>query len=130
MKRKKDGGKRGSAGRKIMVLECPQCGCPNRPKDRLCMYCNAELKSTGVTVKMAVEYYANYLRDFLASGNAVPYLYLLLTVAIAVLMTSFGVWFIVSGVKEGGMINWALGTLLLLYGVAALGNAYNTIRKS
>ena len=142
MRRKNKGGprgpgSRGQTGRKIETFDCPNCGCPNIPTAQRCMFCREEIKRRNPTMGEILAYYLYWIKmRFAASGvrlGPVNYrfaakagLYFLITVILSI----FGVKFLLIGIKSGGFFNWAVGVLCLAYAGALLKNLYSAIRGS
>lgn len=142
MRRKNKGGPRGrgpsgQTGRQVETVECPNCGCPNVPTAQRCMFCREEIERRNPTLGEIFAYYLYPVKiRFAAAGmrlGLVNYrfaakaaLYSLITVVLSV----FGVKFVLIGVESGGFFNWAVGLLCLAYAAALVKNLYSAIRGS
>ncbi len=122
------GGKPGGGTDKLHFIECPGCGCPNRPSEQKCMYCQAELQGPAAAIKEHLYPYLNNIRAFLSFQPPADEVKGLLRSAFALLLAAvfigLGVTFAFRGVRHGGYFNWTVCALLLFYGGAALRNAW------
>ena len=136
MRRKNKGGSKGKTDRKVEMVECRQCGCPNMPHAPRCMYCRAEIEHRSATVTEVVSFYLGSARDYIYSigpkAGSVKFrfagkaaLFTLLTAILSVV----GFRFLLSGVQDGGLFNWAVGILCLAYAGAVISNIIGAIRK-
>lgn len=137
MRRKKNhGGSKGATGRKVDMVECPKCGCPNSPAASRCMYCRVEIELRTPTASEIAYYYLNSVSNYFQTvgmrlgstsyrfaGRAA--LFTLITVVLSVI----GFRFIFKGVEHGGFFNWTVGVLCLAYAGALLSSVYSAIRK-
>ena len=132
MRRKKPLGKTGQSVRRSDELECPQCGCPNSPTARRCMYCREELKTRADTTRQVSAYIASYVRtyaDALASSRLKTALAPALYAVMVFVLCATGVIFITRAVETGGFFNWSVGFLSVAYAGAMVGNGVKSIRK-
>lgn len=129
----KRGGGHGGGTDKLHILECPDCGCPNRPGDLKCMYCRADLTGPRAAIKVRLYPYISNIREFFHShrqeasrpGAAKS----AWAAVIALLLTVAGTAFLARGYQQGGYANWTLGILLFLYGGAALHAVWAGFKK-
>ncbi len=111
------------------ALECGKCGCPNKQGDNYCSYCNAELSKATPGFKETLEQYLNYYLNRIRFQYKVPSYSVLLKM---MLTTFFSSSLFVSGLyviyfainKSGGFAALCIGTLMALYGGAALYNMF------
>lgn len=122
------GGKPGGGTDKLHFIECPGCGCPNRPSEQKCMYCQAELQGPAAAIKGHLYPYLNNIRAFFSfqqpPDEVNGWLRSGLALLLAAVFIGLGVTFAIRGVRHGGYFNWTVGALLLIYGGAALRNAW------
>lgn len=136
MRRKKQGGSKGRTDRKVEMAECPKCGCPNTPHADRCMYCRAEIVHQSATVTEVVSFYLGRIGDWFQAigpkagsakirfaGKAA--LFTILTVILSVV----GFRFLLNGIQQGGLFNWAVGILCLAYAGAVISSIIGAMRK-
>ncbi len=101
------------------------------------MYCREEIERRNPTLGEILSYYLSPIKTWFAAAGmrfglvnyrfaAKALLYSLITVVLSI----FGVKFLLSGVESGGFFNWAVGILCLAYAGALLKNLYSAIRGS
>ena len=136
MRRKNKGGSKGKTDRKVEMVECRQCGCPNMPHAPRCMYCRAEIEHRSATITEAVSFYLGRIGDYFheigPQAGSAKYrfagktaLFTLLTVILSVV----GFRFLLNGIQQGGLFNWAVGILCLAYAGAVINSIIGAIRK-
>jgi len=126
MKRKSGGSRRGGeADPKIATVDCPSCGCPNKPTDTVCMYCRGELSAGAVSLTRYVKAYANWFSRYLAYwmagyvGNSIR---LFASALMGIILSLAGFATAVKGLDSGSFLWFAVGALMALYGAAMLFN--------
>lgn len=117
-----------------LIIECPMCGCPNRPSDRLCTYCRAELSAAPAqpgfikSVADYLEYYMNYLKFRLKTprraSNAKHMSKTVLVTLFALSLVGVGLYLLFAAIKGAGFLYLCIGLLLVLYGGGVLNNLY------
>ncbi|MEE8482977.1 MAG: hypothetical protein V3S46_00130 [Nitrospinota bacterium] len=129
MSQSQGGGHRDGTDSRTIDVECPKCGCPNRPEDTHCMYCRKPLVYPENSVRGFVAAYANYFRRVIltlkwriTSGRMKILGGRLTAFAVSTLLIAAGAAFLFAGIKTGGTLNWVLGALLLIYGISAIIN--------
>ncbi|GMT43131.1 MAG: hypothetical protein IEMM0002_1542 [bacterium] len=136
MKRRKEGGRIGHHGKKIDVLECANCGCPNAPGASRCMYCRSEMERKSPGFSNAAFYYVNFFKSYFATvvfrfsnsmGNRLGRL--LLTSILACVLGATGVFLILRAIDGGGFFYWSVGSLCLAYAVSLSACSYDAFRK-
>ncbi len=101
------------------------------------MFCREEIERRNPTMGEILAYYFHLIKmRFQAAGMrlglvnygfaAMAILYSLITVILSI----FGVKFVLSAIESGGFFNWAVGLLCLAYAGALLKNLLGVIRKS
>lgn len=122
------GGKPGGGTDKLHFIECSTCGCPNRPHEQKCMYCQTELQGPAAAIRGHLYPYLNNIRAFFSFQQPADESKGLLRSGLALLLASVligvGVSFVVRGAHGGGYFNWMVGALLFIYGGAALHGAW------
>ncbi len=133
MTHRKGRGQGSGTDRWISEIDCPSCGCPNRPRDRRCMYCREELHAGSASFRIALSPYITNLRKFFNpvpdSKSGSPIWKIALSVLLSSALLAIGVTFIMKGMHQPGYFNWMVAALLVIYGVAALRNAYISTHK-
>ncbi len=135
MRRRKEGGRTGQSGRRIESVECPKCGCPNKPGASCCMFCEMELEYKNAGFSYAVLYYGNYLKSRLGGARlrfpVKPGLVgrVIFTALLACILGVIGAGLVIRGIEGGGFFNWAVGGLCLAYAASLMVDAYGVIRK-
>jgi hypothetical protein len=117
-----------------LVIECPKCGCPNLPTDRLCTYCRQELSAVAVqpgffeSVARFLEYYMHYLKFRLKtprkSSRAKQLAKTMLVILLSASLIVPGLYLLFASITGAGFIYLCLGLLLVLYGGSALNNYF------
>lgn len=122
------GGKPGGGTDKLHFIECPGCGCPNRPSEQKCMYCQSELQGPAAAIKGHIYPYLHDIRAFFSFQQPAHEVKGLLRSGLALLLAAvfigLGVSFAIRATGHGGYFNWTIAALLLFYGGAALRNAW------
>jgi len=102
-------------------IDCPHCGCPNRPTDHTCSFCDKVLSnSPGVSsrIKKAVDrvkwrYNMRRGHPISARGMMATAMIMVLSVSLA----SLGGYFTYQGII-GGTVSWTLiGVIFVVYGL-------------
>jgi hypothetical protein len=106
----------------VLVVECPKCGCPNKPGSNNCMYCSTPLPNS---LKDASQSLLGKFRRFFRSGprSSIRRSTILNATYPAIISLFFipvSVVFLVNALKHGGILNWAVASILALYGGTAL----------
>jgi len=122
-------GKKIGEGRSGQIIDCPECGCPNRLTDERCTYCRVELASVKPGTAEKMESYFNYLKfryklPHYASSARLAIKYSLFILA-SVLLFCAGVYMIYLAMSGEGFLYLCIGILLCLYGGGALYTVHN-----
>jgi len=108
------------------VVECRNCGCPNRPDDVRCIYCRSVLSARPgkhtAGAFLAAFLYRLRQSSFPDSVARTAKAGFVLFVS-AALITA-GLYLFYSAITGGGFLTFCLGVLLTLYGGAALLNIF------
>jgi hypothetical protein len=110
----------------VLEVECPECGCPNKPGSLRCMYCSSPLPSA---VKPAsTSFFAKFRGLFASPGRkSKPRSTLFKAVypaIIALLFLPISIVFLANALKHGGILNWTVASVLALYGGTALKDSW------
>ena len=112
---------------------CPHCGCPNKPMDNICSFCDAPLNQKP-TLSMRVREYIESLkwRYKVKSPASSPGAVVkkkagsLLTVLLGASLAALGAWFFLRAMEGGGFSDFIIGALFALYGAYAI---INTLKQ-
>ena len=122
-------GNQDSSQTKKDYLNCPHCGCPNKPNDTICSFCDAALNEKPPLPVLLREYVESLKwRYKLKSPGSSPSQVVkekagsVLTVLLGLVMGVIGGWFFLRAMATGGFADFIIGAVFALYGAFAIIN--------
>jgi len=114
-------------------IDCPHCGCPNRPTDNLCSFCAKNLSSSpGVSsrIRKAVErmkWRYKMRRGHAPTGRSVAAS--VMTLVLGLSLAALGGYFTLQGIT-GGSVSWTLiGGIFVAYGLYSVAFILKVVGK-
>lgn len=96
------------------------------------MYCRTELNSNSASIRAALNPYLSNIREFFNpephSKRGMPAWKLALSALVSSALLAIGAFLLFKGLERGGYFNWTVGILFVIYGAAALRNAWISSR--
>jgi hypothetical protein len=108
------------------VVECHNCGCPNRPDDIRCIYCRSVLsaRSGKRTAGAFLTAFLYRLRQSRFPDSVARAVESGLVLFVSAALITAGLYLFYSAITVGGFLTFCLGVLFTLYGGAALLNIF------